>query len=151
MDNEIQSLQSNETLTLTDPPTDRSIVQRKWHYKVKGDPDQPTFKARYIAKGYSQIPETEDNIKTFPEISEPLKEFISDTENNEVLLENDDDEFIQFLANETRNPKINVSMSQLEQQPEITKMRTKRGTQGIKNQLVLVLSVKSPRLDSNVI
>ena len=27
--------------------TDRLIIQGKWVYKVKGDPDQPTFKARY--------------------------------------------------------------------------------------------------------
>ena len=64
MDNEIQSLKSNETFILTNPPNDRSIVQGKWVYKVKGDPDQPTFKARYVAKGYSQVPGT-DYTETF--------------------------------------------------------------------------------------
>ena len=64
MENEIQSLKRNDTYTLTDPPTNRAVVDGKWVYKVKGDPDQPTFKARYVAKGYSQI-EGIDYTETF--------------------------------------------------------------------------------------
>ena len=55
MDEQIESLQLNNTYTLTDPPANKSIVGGKWVFTVKGDPNDPTYKARYVAKGYSQI------------------------------------------------------------------------------------------------
>jgi len=55
MDNEFESLQANDTFAVTDLPTNKSIVGGKWVYDLKGDPKNPTFKARYVAKGYSQV------------------------------------------------------------------------------------------------
>ena len=55
MDDEIKSLQLNNTYTLTEPPENKSIVGGKWVYHVKGNSDCPIYKARFVAKGYSQI------------------------------------------------------------------------------------------------
>ena len=55
MDEQMESLQSNNTYTLTDPPTGKQIVGGKWVFNVKGNSEQPTYKARYVAIGYSQI------------------------------------------------------------------------------------------------
>ena len=49
MDEEIKSLQ------LTELPANKSIVGGKWVFNVKGSPETPIYKARYVAKGYSQI------------------------------------------------------------------------------------------------
>jgi hypothetical protein len=39
-------------------PTDRQIVGAKWVYTIKTDQNEnETYKARYVAKGYSQIPD----------------------------------------------------------------------------------------------
>ena len=57
MDEEVDSLVGNETFTLVPPPQDREIVGEKWVYTVKTGPNnEETYKARYVAKGYSQIP-----------------------------------------------------------------------------------------------
>ncbi|CAB4013210.1 Retrovirus-related Pol poly from transposon TNT 1-94 [Paramuricea clavata] len=57
MDEEFDSLVSNETFTLTMVPPNREIVGGKWVYKIKSGPnDEETYKARYVAKGYSQVP-----------------------------------------------------------------------------------------------
>ena len=57
MDDEIEALESNETFELVPPPKGREVVGGKWVYTVKTGPDKAeTYKARYVAKGYSQIP-----------------------------------------------------------------------------------------------
>jgi hypothetical protein len=51
------SLVSNETFTLTMVPPNREIVGGKWVYTIKSGPNnEETYKARYVAKGYSQVP-----------------------------------------------------------------------------------------------
>ena len=57
MDDEIEALEGNETFELLPPPKGREVVGGKWVYTVKTGPDKAeTYKARYVAKGYSQIP-----------------------------------------------------------------------------------------------
>ena len=55
MDNEFESLQSNDTFIETELPSNKSLVGGKWVYNLKGNPDSPTFKARFVAKGFSQV------------------------------------------------------------------------------------------------
>ena len=50
MDDEIKSLQLNDTCTLTEQPTNKSVVGGKWIFKIKGNPETPIYKARYVAK-----------------------------------------------------------------------------------------------------
>ena len=64
MDAEINSLKENETFVVTDLPAGKSLVGGKWVFAVKGDPDNPSYKARYVAKGYSQV-EGIDYTETF--------------------------------------------------------------------------------------
>ena len=57
MDEEFNSLIENETFILTSVPQNREILGGKWVYTVKsGRNNEETFKARYVANGYSQIP-----------------------------------------------------------------------------------------------
>ena len=57
MDEEFNSLIENETFILNPIPQNREIVGGKWVYTIKsGSNNEETFKARYVAKGYSQIP-----------------------------------------------------------------------------------------------
>ena len=57
MDDEIEALEGNETFESVPPPKGREVVGGKWVYTVKTGPDKAeTYKARYVAKGYSQIP-----------------------------------------------------------------------------------------------
>ena len=57
MDEEFNSLIENETFILTPISQNREIVGGKWVYTIKSDPNnEETFKAKYLAKGYSQIP-----------------------------------------------------------------------------------------------
>jgi len=56
MESEIVSLNENETFEVTELPEGRTSVGERWVYSVKLDPDfNEQFKARYVAKGYSQI------------------------------------------------------------------------------------------------
>ena len=56
MQEEIDSLYENDTFELVQLPEDRNIVGGKWVYAVKqGLDDTERFKARYVAKGYSQV------------------------------------------------------------------------------------------------
>ena len=55
MDEEIKSLSNNDTFTVTDLPEGKIPVGGRWVYVLKGDPKNPIYKARYVAKGYSQI------------------------------------------------------------------------------------------------
>ena len=55
MDAEIKSLEVNNTFTLTKLPEDKKLVGGRWVYDIKGKPENPIYKARYVAKGYSQV------------------------------------------------------------------------------------------------
>ena len=55
MNNELESLKLNDTYVDIELPPDKTVVGGRWVYKLKGDPENPTFKARFVAKGYSQI------------------------------------------------------------------------------------------------
>ena len=56
MEDEMKALYDNETYELVPPPKGRKIVGGRWVYAVKCGPNgEETFKARYVAKGYSQV------------------------------------------------------------------------------------------------
>ena len=56
MKEEMNSLTENETFTLTPLPRGKQAVGGRWVYAVKESPDgAETCKARYVAKGYSQV------------------------------------------------------------------------------------------------
>jgi len=56
MKEEMRSLKENNTFTLTTLPEGRKLVGGRWVYTVKENPDGlKTYKARYVAKGYSQV------------------------------------------------------------------------------------------------
>ena len=58
MSEEMQALGENDTYELTILPTDRKAVGGKWVYTVKSDQNgNEKYKARFVAKGYSQIPD----------------------------------------------------------------------------------------------
>lgn len=55
MNEEMQSLEENETFSLTHLPPGKRAVGGKWVYALKSDTDgSEKYKARYVAKGYSQ-------------------------------------------------------------------------------------------------
>ncbi|PIK49005.1 copia-like retrotransposable element, partial [Apostichopus japonicus] len=56
MDNEMKALEENDTFKFVKLPDGKNVVGGKWVYTIK-DSAQGTksFKARYVAKGYSQI------------------------------------------------------------------------------------------------
>ena len=55
MEDEMQSLKDNETFEVTQLPENRQKVGGRWVYALKDGPDGSTrYKARYVAKGYSQ-------------------------------------------------------------------------------------------------
>lgn len=65
MDDEICALDENETFKLTVLPPDRKAIGGKWVYSIKSGPNgEDKYKARYVAKGYSQIPDI-DYFETF--------------------------------------------------------------------------------------
>ena len=56
MKEEMSSLEENKTFTLTTLPEGRESVGGRWVYTVKeGFNGDETYKARYVAKGYSQV------------------------------------------------------------------------------------------------
>ena len=56
MREEMDSLIENETFTLTTLPEGRNSVGGRWVYTIKeGSDGARTYKARYVAKGYSQV------------------------------------------------------------------------------------------------
>lgn len=62
MNDEIDALIENETYEITKLPQNRSVVGGRWVYTVKlGPNDEEKHKARYVAKGYSQIPNIDYN------------------------------------------------------------------------------------------
>lgn len=56
MDEEFKSLVDNETWDLVEKPIDQRVVDCKWVYKIKRNPDESInrFKARLVAKGFTQ-------------------------------------------------------------------------------------------------
>ena len=64
MDNELTMLNVNETYEVTDLPPERSAVGGRWVFDLRGDPENPRYKARYVARGYSQT-EGVDYFETF--------------------------------------------------------------------------------------
>ncbi|RXN12697.1 Retrovirus-related Pol poly from transposon TNT 1-94 [Labeo rohita] len=56
MKEEMDSLIENNTFTLTTLPEGKNAVGGRWVYTIKENPDEIIYKARYVAKGYSQVP-----------------------------------------------------------------------------------------------
>ena len=57
MSEELNALWNNETYELTPLPEGRTSVGGKWVYAVKLGPNgEEKYKARFVAKGYSQVP-----------------------------------------------------------------------------------------------
>lgn len=55
MDEEMKSLRDNTTFTLTNLPEGKKAVGGRWVYAIKTNADgSDKYKARYVAKGYSQ-------------------------------------------------------------------------------------------------
>ena len=62
MEQEIESLKDNNTFVATKLPSGTKVVGGRWVYTVKGDfNSEPVYKARYVAKGYSQTPGVDYN------------------------------------------------------------------------------------------
>ncbi|KAA3487749.1 Retrovirus-related Pol polyprotein from transposon TNT 1-94 [Gossypium australe] len=57
MEEEIESLQKNETWKLIKPPNRKKIVGYKWVFEKKeaSSSDDTRYNARLVAKGYSQV------------------------------------------------------------------------------------------------
>ena len=57
MDEEISALKANDTYSLS-PVPDKNVIGGRWVFDIKsGVNNEPRYKARYVAKGFSQIPE----------------------------------------------------------------------------------------------
>ena len=55
MDDEMRSLEKNDTWVLTELPAGKRALLNKWVFKIKTEPDgKRRFKARLVVKGYSQ-------------------------------------------------------------------------------------------------
>ena len=55
MNEEMSSLHDNSTWTLVKRPKDKQIIGGRWVYSIKTDPSNNLrYKARYVAKGYTQ-------------------------------------------------------------------------------------------------
>ena len=55
MDDEVNSLKENDTYDLVKLPSDKKCIGGRWVYAVKSGPDnEDVFKARYVAKGFTQ-------------------------------------------------------------------------------------------------
>ena len=56
MKNEMQALEENNTFELVPLPEGKQIICSKWVYAIKTDKNgNDHFKARFVAKGYSQV------------------------------------------------------------------------------------------------
>ena len=60
MEEEVLSLNENNTYELVSRP-DRPVIGGRWVFSKKNNNDNLIYKARYVAKGYSQIPNLEFN------------------------------------------------------------------------------------------
>ena len=55
MDDEMRSLEQNDTWVLTELPAEKRALLNKWVIRIKTEPDgKRKFKARLLVKGYSQ-------------------------------------------------------------------------------------------------
>ena len=55
MDEEVKSLKENNTYTLVKLPPEKTCVGGRWVYALKSGPEgEDVFKARYVARGYTQ-------------------------------------------------------------------------------------------------
>ena len=55
MEDEIKSLQKNKTWSLTKLPEGKKVLQNKWVYRLKEEPDgSKRYKARLVVKGFQQ-------------------------------------------------------------------------------------------------
>ena len=64
---EMESLTENQTYSLTKLPEGKNLVGARWVYTVKeNEKGEQRYKARFVAKGYSQIPEI-DYSNLFPD------------------------------------------------------------------------------------
>lgn len=62
MEEEMHALKQNETFELAILPESKNPVGGKWVYAIKTGPNgEEKYKARYVAKGYSQIPHIDYN------------------------------------------------------------------------------------------
>ena len=65
MDNEMLALRENDTFDLTLLPPNKEVVQSRWVFTEKlGPNDESQYKARFVAKGFSQKPDI-DYYETF--------------------------------------------------------------------------------------
>lgn len=64
MDSEIEALTENDTFTEIDRPTNVKLIGGRWVYTIKDGPDNDIYKARYVAKGYTQVA-GQDYFETF--------------------------------------------------------------------------------------
>ena len=55
MEDEMDSLETNETFDIVKLPDGKKVVGGRWVYSIKPKPDGELYKARYVAKGYSQM------------------------------------------------------------------------------------------------
>ena len=57
MEDEMHALRENDTFELTTIPKDKNAVGGRWVYAIKTSPNgEEKCKARFVAKGYSQVP-----------------------------------------------------------------------------------------------
>jgi len=55
MEEEIETLEHNETFSLTELPREKTAVGGKWTFAIKGNDESPVCKARYVVRGFSQV------------------------------------------------------------------------------------------------
>ena len=56
MDSEINSLVENDVFKNVKVKDDKNVIKGKWVFNLKtGSEGKPIFKARYVAKGFTQI------------------------------------------------------------------------------------------------
>ncbi|GBL89704.1 Retrovirus-related Pol polyprotein from transposon TNT 1-94 [Araneus ventricosus] len=76
MQEELNSLNENETWVLVNLPQGRKPIENRWAYKIKKIPDGEiqSYKARLVAKGFYQNPGTDYNETFSPVVRYKQKE-----------------------------------------------------------------------------
>ena len=71
MNEEFEALERNKTWDLVDEPKDRNIISGKWCFQTKRDGrgNLVRYKARYVARGFSQVPGADFNETFSPVVS----------------------------------------------------------------------------------